>query len=120
MTKWFSLTRTRHNGCCIIDVLDRKEEAVSSVTNGKTTGSKSASGAPRRERRSKTTPKPKTAEIAAEAASIYPDTFNTPPTPEEIAAEAYAIYQSRGGAHGGHENDWLEAERRLRERREQK
>jgi hypothetical protein len=51
-----------------------------------------------------------------EAAAIYPDTFDTPPTPEEIAAEAYAIYQARGGEHGRHEEDWLEAERRLTDR----
>ena len=72
--------------------------------------------APRRARRASMA-KPTPAEIAAEAASIYPDTFETPPSPAEIAAEAYAIYQSRGGEHGRHEDDWLEAERRLAERR---
>ena len=73
---------------------------------------------PRRERRgSKGQPAP--AEVAAEAASIYPDTFATPPTPEEIAAEAYAIYQSRGGDHGRDAEDWFEAERRVSERRRQ-
>jgi hypothetical protein len=75
-----------------------------------------AARAPRRARRV-SNPKPTPAEIAAEAASIYPDTFDTPPSPAEIAAEAYAIYQSRGGEHGRHEDDWLEAERRLAERR---
>jgi hypothetical protein len=73
----------------------------------------------RRERRGSST-KPTSAQIAAESASIYPDTFDTPPSPEEIAAEAYAIYQARGGEHGRHEDDWLEAERRLSERRRQK
>lgn len=72
--------------------------------------------APRRARRA-ANPKPTSAEVAAEAASIYPDTFETPPSPDEIAAEAYAIYQSRGGNHGRHEDDWLEAERRLNDRR---
>ena len=71
---------------------------------------------PRRERRA-TSAKPTSAEIAAEAASIYPDTFETPPSAAEIAAEAYAIYQARGGEHGRHEDDWFEAERRLGERR---
>ena len=71
---------------------------------------------PRRERRRAST-KPTSAEIAAEAASIYPDTFDTPPSPAEIAAEAYAIYLSRGGEHGRHEDDWFEAERRVAERR---
>jgi hypothetical protein len=70
----------------------------------------------RRERRdSEGTPGP--AEVAAEAASIYPDTFDTPPSAEEIAAEAYAIYLARGGEHGRHEEDWFEAERRLSDRR---
>ena len=70
----------------------------------------------RRERRS-TKSKPAPAEVAAEAAAIYPDTFDTPPTSEEIAAEAYAIYLSRGADHGRHEDDWFEAERRVSERR---
>ena len=60
---------------------------------------------------------PSSDRIAAEAAAIYPDTFETPPSPEEIAAEAYAIYESRGGSHGRHEDDWYEAERRCAERR---
>jgi hypothetical protein len=60
---------------------------------------------------------PRESEVMREAAAIYPDTFDTPPTPEEIAAEAYAIYQARGGEHGRHEEDWLEAERRLNQRR---
>ena len=59
---------------------------------------------------------PTDAEIAAEAAAIYPDTNAGPPTPEQIAHEAYAIYQSRGGQHGSDLDDWIEAERRLKER----
>jgi hypothetical protein len=59
---------------------------------------------------------PTNAEIAAEAAAIYPDTNAGPPTPEQIAEEAYAIYQSRGGHHGRDLDDWIEAERRLRNR----
>jgi hypothetical protein len=77
-----------------------------------------AKRSPRRERRGGKA-KPTPAEVAAEAAAIYPDTFDTPPTPDEIAAEAYAIYQARGGEHGRHEEDWLEAERRIAERRRQ-
>ena len=87
------------------------------VSNNKPPGGKTDSPRPtRRERRAAST-KPSSAEIAAEAASIYPDTFDTPPSPDEIAAEAYAIYQSRGGEHGRHEDDWFEAERRLADRR---
>jgi hypothetical protein len=36
---------------------------------------------------------------------------------EEIAAEAYAIYMANGESHGHDIHDWLEAERRLRERK---
>lgn len=72
----------------------------------------------RRDRRSPTKPAP--AEVAAESASIYPDTFDTAPTPEEVAAEAYAIYQARGGEHGRHLEDWLEAERRVSDRLRQR
>jgi hypothetical protein len=65
----------------------------------------------------KTDAAPSPQDIAAEAAAIYPDTFETPPTPEEIAAEAYNIYVARGGEHGRDADDWYEAERRLSERR---
>lgn len=60
---------------------------------------------------------PTSRDIAQEAAAIYPDTFATPPTPEEIAAEAYSIYCERGQRGGGELDDWLEAERRLSARR---
>lgn len=72
---------------------------------------------PRSTRNKRVSNKPSPAEVAAEAASIYPDTFDTPPSADEIAAEAYAIYQERGGEHGRHDDDWLEAERRVAERR---
>ena len=55
--------------------------------------------------------------VAEESAAIYPDTFDTPPTPEEIAAEAYNIYCARGCGDGAAMDDWLEAERRLSDRR---
>jgi hypothetical protein len=90
---------------------------VAQVSNNNAPSGKSdAPRTTRRERRGANS-KPSQAEIAAEAASIYPDTFDTPPSPAEIAAEAYAIYQARGGDHGRHEDDWFEAERRLAERR---
>jgi hypothetical protein len=53
---------------------------------------------------------------SSEPTEIAPLSFDRPPTHDEIAAEAYAIYESRGGEHGQDTNDWLEAERRLRER----
>jgi hypothetical protein len=62
---------------------------------------------------------PSAEKIADEAAAIYPDTFETSPTPDEIAAEAHAIYLARGGEHGRDQDDWFEAERRLTARRRQ-
>jgi hypothetical protein len=38
---------------------------------------------------------------------------------EEVAKVAYELYQKRGGAHGFHVDDWLEAEKIVRLRREQ-
>ena len=65
----------------------------------------------------KTDAAPTSRDIAAESAQIYPDTFDTPPTPEEIAVEAYYIYCERGCIGGRDMDDWLEAERRLSARR---
>ena len=53
----------------------------------------------------------------SEPTAITPVTFELPPPHQEIEAEAYAIYEARGGTHGQHEDDWLEAERRVRARR---
>ncbi|ATB27436.1 DUF2934 domain-containing protein [Melittangium boletus] len=36
------------------------------------------------------------------------------PTNEQIAARAYELFLSRGGAHGHHDEDWLQAERDLK------
>ena len=86
--------------------------------NNPQAGQPEESPSTRRERRS-VQGRPSPAEVAAEASSIYPDTFETPPTAEEIAAEAYAIYAARGAEHGHHDEDWFEAERRLSGRRRQ-
>lgn len=83
-------------------------------TDAAKTRKKDVTRAPRRVRKTDT---PAPADVAAESASIYPDTVDAPPTADEIAAEAYAIYQERGGMHGRHEEDWLEAERRVSARR---
>jgi hypothetical protein len=90
---------------------------VAPVSNNNAPGGKSDAPRSRRRERRAASDTPTAAEVAAEAKSIYPDTFDTPPSADEIAAEAYAIYQSRGGDHGRHEDDWFEAERRLTERR---
>jgi hypothetical protein len=38
-----------------------------------------------------------------------------PPTREQIAARAYELYLARGGEEGFAEQDWLQAERELRQ-----
>jgi hypothetical protein len=52
----------------------------------------------------------------SEPTAIAPVSFDRQPTYDEIAAEAYAIYEARGSQHGQDTSDWLEAERRLRNR----
>ena len=48
-------------------------------------------------------------------------TESAPPSPEpsadEIRRRAYERYQERGGNHGRHFDDWLEAEKELRSRK---
>ena len=39
------------------------------------------------------------------------------PQPEEISRLAYALYLKRGGDHGKDQEDWLQAETLLREKR---
>ena len=92
--------------------------ATGSNNSNTQTGDINSTRASRRDRRP-AHQEPAPDRVAAEAAAIYPDTFDTPPSPEEIAAEAYAIYESRGGVHGRHEDDWFEAERRCVSRRRQ-
>jgi hypothetical protein len=36
---------------------------------------------------------------------------------EDIRRRAYQRYQERGGYHGGHFDDWLEAEKELRSKK---
>lgn len=38
------------------------------------------------------------------------------PPREEIAQRAFELFLARGGVHGHHEEDWLRAEREIRER----
>jgi hypothetical protein len=63
--------------------------------------------APTTRRRSSTAP----GRAAADAAAPRPD-----PTHGEIAEAAYQRYLSRGRVHGRDFDDWLEAERELRDR----
>lgn len=87
------------------------------TTSRRTSDSTSRSGQAATRRVKKTDAAPSSREIAAESAQIYPDTFDTPPTPDEIATEAYFIYCERGCYDGRAVDDWLEAERRLGARR---
>ena len=77
--------------------------------------SRKSEGASRRVKKSDASPTSR--DIAEESAAIYPDTFDTPPSPEEIAAEAYSIYCERGYEEGRDLDHWLEAERRISSRR---
>lgn len=50
-------------------------------------------------------PKPRKTTAAAE------------PSPDDIRRRAYERYQARGGNHGRHFDDWLEAEKELKSRK---
>lgn len=41
--------------------------------------------------------------------------YQDAPSHDEIARLAHALWEARGGGDGGAEEDWLEAERQLRE-----
>ena len=75
--------------------------------------SASSTGATRRRAR------PTVADTADNHASpVQPSTpvLDAGPTPGEIAEAAYHRYLQRGGQHGSDFDDWIEAERELRER----
>ncbi len=54
-----------------------------------------------------------TASVANLTETVAVETAIARPSHEAIARRAYELYLSRGGDHGGHENDWLAAEREL-------
>jgi hypothetical protein len=56
-------------------------------------------------------------ESAAERASLSAADDGDSPSTDEIAQAAYQRYLSRGGQHGADFDDWIEAERELRQRR---
>lgn len=87
------------------------------TTSRRNSDSTTSTGQAASRRVRKTDAAPTSRDIAAESAQIYPDTFDTPPSPDEIAAEAYHIYCERGCLNGRDMDDWLEAERRLTSRR---
>ena len=61
-------------------------------------------------------PKPKRARTAA-AAEPAPVRPPAAPTEDDIRHRAYERYLARGGNHGLHFNDWLEAEKELKTRK---
>jgi hypothetical protein len=58
-------------------------------------------------------------EAAAEAADMgnAPEQTEAAPSEEDIRTRAYHRYLERGGGHGQHFDDWIEAERELKSRK---
>lgn len=54
---------------------------------------------------------PKTRKTRAAPATV------AEPSPDEIRRRAYERYQQRGGNHGQHFDDWLEAEKELKSKK---
>jgi Protein of unknown function (DUF2934) len=74
--------------------------------------------------RSKTTdpaapaqPKPKRVRSSAAPPDSSADAASAEPTVDDIRRRAYQRYLERGGNHGQHFDDWLEAEKELRSRK---
>lgn len=53
-------------------------------------------------------------------ASNHPEQDNSEVSREDIARRAHALYEQRGGFPGAELDDWLQAERELREEAETK
>ena len=58
-------------------------------------------------------PKPKRARAAAPRAAARDTASKSGPSLDDIRRRAYERYLERGGNHGQHFDDWLEAEREL-------
>ena len=58
--------------------------------------------------------RPKARKTKTAAAGAPP---STEPSVDEIRRRAYERYQERGGNHGRHFDDWLEAEKELRRKK---
>lgn len=82
---------------------------VSSTPGRSRTGrGRSRSGAVSSAEGASATPRARRTRASRTAAAVEP-------TQEAIAQRAYEIYTRRGGTHGADLDDWLEAERQLRE-----
>ena len=61
--------------------------------------------------------KPKRARATTRPAAARDNASNSGPTVDDIRLRAYERYLERGGNHGQHFDDWLEAEKELRNRK---
>ena len=59
---------------------------------------------------------PETERPGGEPAAPHGATSPAPPSHEDIARRAYEIYVGRGGGEGHEIDDWLQAERELRQK----
>jgi hypothetical protein len=91
------------------------------VTKPRSTAAQKAA-APAPSRAAEATPSPPpdvTSSVSAEPAwpgpAVEPAGAPNGVGPERIASRAYEIYQSRGGSHGDPLQDWLQAERELKD-----
>ena len=65
--------------------------------------------------KAKSTPSPAPAPSVPPEGTASNDDLPLAKTREELVREAaYRRYQARGGQHGGHEQDWLDAEAEVR------
>ena len=62
-------------------------------------------------------PKPKRARETTPRATARDTTSNAGPSLDDIRRRAYERYLERGGNHGRHFDDWLEAEKELRSKK---
>jgi hypothetical protein len=65
----------------------------------------------------KTTKRPSRPPRASTNGDTHVEMTSAHPAREEIAQRAFELFLARGGQHGHHEEDWLRAEREIRERR---
>ena len=78
---------------------------------------KTSDAAPSANRRRATAPRRATASDPVPAANDIATVAHTEPSADEIAQEAYQRYLSRGGSDGQDFDDWVEAERELKKRK---
>lgn len=60
------------------------------------------------------TPNPPSPSMPESTARNTSTSHRNGPTHEQIARRAYELFLARGGSHGHHDEDWLQAERELR------